>query len=552
MRRQVSKRLLGSLVGSVDHSLGSMSVAPVFALGAYCMLSSPNRNLNRAISTSRTLPSSKVSEHLTDKGLFQTGAHIGGQWTPASGNATFAVLNPATGEDIADVADCGTAETNAAISAAAAAFPSWAKRPGKERAALMRRWYELILDSKDDIAKIMTLECGKPLAESRNEFDGGVESVAWFAEEAKRVDGDVLQSPARDKRYMILRQPVGVVGAVTPWNFPMSMITRKTAPAVAAGCTVVLKPSEHTPLTALALAELAKRAGLPDGVFNVVPTNKAKEVGDAFIASPTVRKIGFTGSTAVGKYLYAGAAATVKRVSLELGGNAPFIVFADADLDKASRDVVASSYRNAGQTCICTNRVLVEESVHDEFVDKLVKRVRALRLGDGMGSATTLGPLVTHQAVSRVDEKVQEAAAAGARVNIGGSRPKFDKDSPLEGGYFYEPTVLTNIDPKMRIFDEEIFGPVTPVVTFRTEEEALKIANSTSYGLAAYFYTKDLARSWRVSEGLEFGMVGVNEVAITSEVAPFGGIKESGLGREHSKYAIDEYLDMKTVVLSIG
>lgn len=551
MRRQTATRVLGSFRGTVDQLIG-MSMGQAIAIGAYCMLPSSSRNVARPISTSRTLSSAELAQHLSDKNLLQTGAHIGGQWTPAAGNATFAVLNPATGESIADVSDCGAAETNAAITAAADAFPSWSKRPGKERAALMRRWYQLIVDSKDDITKIMTLECGKPLAESRNEFDGGAESVAWFAEEARRVDGDVLQSPARDKRFMILRQPVGVVGSVTPWNFPMSMITRKTAPAVAAGCTVVLKPSEHTPLTALALAELAKRAGLPDGVFNVVPTNKAKEVGDALIASPIVRKIGFTGSTAVGKALYAGAAATVKRVSLELGGNAPFIVFADADLDKAARDVVASSYRNAGQTCICTNRVLVQESVHDIFIEKLVKKVNVLRLGDGMDSGTTLGPLVTQQAVTRVEEKVQEAAASGATIAVGGSRPQFDDGHPLSGGYFYEPTVLTHVDPSMRIFGEEIFGPVTPVVTFRTEEDALQIANSTSYGLAAYFYTKDLGRAWRVSEGLEFGMVGVNEVAITSEVAPFGGVKESGLGREHSKYGIDEYLDMKTVVMGIS
>ena len=491
--------------------------------------------------------------HLADKSMLQTGAFIGGDWVTSSGNnATFQVSNPATDDVIASgVVDCGAEETESAISAAAAAFPSWAERPAGERASILRRWYDLVRANKEDFTKIMTLECGKPLLESQNEFDSGVESIAWFAEQARRIDGDVLQAPTKNKRFMVLRQPVGVVAAITPWNFPLSMITRKTAPALAAGCTVVLKPSEHTPLTALALAELARRAGLPAGVFNVLPTNSAKAVGNAMLASTAVRKLAFTGSTAVGKSLYAAAAPTVKRVSLELGGNAPFIVFADADLDKAARDVVLSSYRNAGQTCICTNRVLVHDSVHDEFAAKLVKRVQTLRIGNGLQQGTTLGPLISPSAVDSVEAKVTEAVSHGATVAAGGTRPVFEHGSGVENGYFFLPTVLTNVDSGMRIFTEETFGPVTPLVKFGSDQEAVEMANCTPYGLAAYFYTRDVGRVWRVAEALQFGMVGVNEVAITSEVAPFGGVKESGLGREHSKYGMDEYLQMKTVCVGL-
>ncbi len=528
-----------------------MITGSTLAVAPLCVCSQHQKITRKFSSSPRPQQSPELSKLLADKSLLQSGAHIGGDWLHSS--STFDVHNPATGQVIANVSDCGSSETDTAISAAATAFPAWAARPAKDRAAIMRRWYDLLLSNKDDITKIMTIECGKPLAESRNEFDGGAESVAWFADEARRIDGDVLQTPARDKRFLVLRQPIGVVGAVTPWNFPFSMITRKTAPAIAAGCTVVLKPSELTPLTALAVAELGKRAGLPDGVFNVVPTNTAKAVGDALMASPLVRKIGFTGSTAVGKYLYAAAAPTVKRVSLELGGNAPFIVFEDADLDKAARDVVLSSYRNAGQTCICTNRVLVAESIHDAFAEKLVKKVNTLKLGNGMDSGVTHGPLITSKAVDIIEKKISEATAAGAKIATGGNRPQFDGTSSteLKGGYFFEPTVLTNVDASMRIFKEESFAPVTPLVKFSTEEEAVALANSTPYGLAAYFYTRDLSRAWRVSEGLQFGMVGVNEVAITSENVPFGGVKESGLGRENSKYGILEYLDLKTVCLGI-
>jgi succinate-semialdehyde dehydrogenase/glutarate-semialdehyde dehydrogenase len=550
MKRQSGQRLLPIAKLLLENQNMAPIITSTLTVGAQCVLPRHVKNTRNFSSTLRA-QSSELSQLLTDKSLLQSGAHVGGDWLHSS--FTFEVYNPATGASIASVSDCGGTETDAAISAASAAFPAWAARPAKDRAAILRRWYDLILNNKDDITKIMTLECGKPLAESRNEFDSGAESVAWFADEARRIDGDVLATPARDKRFLVLRQPIGVVGAVTPWNFPFSMITRKTAPAIAAGCTVVLKPSELTPLTALALAELGKRAGLPDGVFNVVPTNTAKAVGDALMASPLVRKIGFTGSTAVGKALYAAAAPTVKRVSLELGGNAPFIIFEDADLDRAARDVVLSSYRNAGQTCICTNRVLVAESVHDAFAEKLVAKVKNLRLGDGMDSGVTHGPMITAKAVDAIEEKINEATAAGAKIATGGTRPAFinEKSAALQNGYFFEPTVLTNVDRSMRIFKEESFAPVTPLVKFSTEEEALQLANSTPYGLAAYFYTRDLSRSWRVSEGLQFGMVGVNQVAITAENVPFGGVKESGLGRENSKYGIVEYLDLKTVCIGV-
>jgi succinate-semialdehyde dehydrogenase / glutarate-semialdehyde dehydrogenase len=551
MKRQTGQRLLplATLLFKRQSMASSQMAACTLSAGTHSVpLNNPKTT--RKFSSTRRAQSPELSQLVNDKSLIQSGAHIGGDWLKSS--STFDVYNPATGQPIASVSNCGSTETDAAISAAASAFPAWAARPAKDRASIMRRWYELILASKDDITKLMTIECGKPLAESRNEFDGGAESVAWFADEARRIDGDVLQTPARDKRFIVLRQPLGVVGSVTPWNFPFSMITRKTAPAIAAGCTVVLKPSELTPLTALALAELGKRAGLPDGVFNIVPTNTAKAVGDALTASPLVRKIGFTGSTAVGKALYAAAAPTVKRVSLELGGNAPFIIFEDADLDKAARDVVLSSYRNAGQTCICTNRVLVAESIHDIFAEKLVKKVQNLKLGNGMQNGITHGPMITGKAVDTIEAKVSEAVGAGAKVATGGNRPQFHGDnSLLNQGYFFEPTVLTNVDQSMRIFKEESFAPVTPLVKFSTEEEALQLANGTPYGLAAYFYTQNLSRAWRVSEALQFGMVGVNEVAITSENVPFGGVKESGLGRENSKYGILEYLDLKTVCLGI-
>lgn len=483
---------------------------------------------------------------LNDPALLCTGAFVGGEWISPSN--TFDVINPATAKCIASVSDCGVEETEMAIKAAHEAFPTWAGRPAKERASIMHAWAALVRDARDDITKLMTLECGKPLAESRSEFDSGIESIDWFAEECKRSTGDVLESPSRDKRFMVLRQPVGVAAAITPWNFPFSMITRKTSPAIAAGCPVVLKPSELTPLTALALAELARRAGVPRGVLNVLPTAHAAVLGDTVMASPLVRKISFTGSTAVGKKLAAAAAGTVKRVSLELGGNAPFIIFKDANVEKAAREVALSSYRNAGQTCICTNRVFVDDSIHDEFVTALVARVKALKVGDGLVPGTTHGPLISATAVDRVELKVEEAQTAGARVMVGGGR---SIDGTVRDGYFYQPTVLTEVKEDMRIFSEEIFGPVTPVTRFTSEEEALRGANATPYGLAAYFFTNDLKRAWRAAEALQYGMVGVNTAAITSEVAPFGGIKESGMGREQSKYGLAEYQDLKTVCLAL-
>ncbi|KAL4437189.1 hypothetical protein ABPG75_004328 [Micractinium tetrahymenae] len=488
---------------------------------------------------------------LVNKDLLRTQAYVNGEWIDAVDGKKLEVLNPATGKPIARVAHCGANETRAAVAAAAAQFEPWARRPAKERAGILRRWYEEVVAAREDITRLMTLESGKPLAESRGEFDNGVASIEWFAEEARRSCGDVLESPDRSRRFMTLKQPVGVVGAITPWNFPFSMITRKVSPALAAGCTVVLKPSEATPLTAFALAELAGRAGVPAGVLNVL-TGDAPAIGDAMIKSEAVRKIGFTGSTAVGKQLMAGAAGTVKRVSLELGGNAPFIVFEDADVEKAARDVVASSHRNSGQTCICTNRVLVHERIHDAFVEALTARVAALRLGSGLEQGTTQGPLISAVAVDRLEEKVQDALGKGAVAACGGRRPRWEDGSQLRGGFFYEPTVLTGATVDMRMFHEELFGPVTPVYKFGSDDEAVQLANDTQYGLAAYFYTKDLSRAWLVAERLQYGMVGVNEVAITSEVAPFGGLKQSGIGREQSKYGLAEFQDIKTVCLGIG
>lgn len=494
--------------------------------------------------------SADVLGKVEDRELVKTLAFVDGQWVGADSGATLQVLNPATAEPIATVPQCGGAETRAAISAAAASFDCWAGWPGKERAKLLRKWYDLVLAAREDIAVLMTLESGKPLAESKAEFDNGVASIEWFAEEAKRTCGDVMEAPDRQRRFLVLKQPVGVVAAITPWNFPFSMITRKVSPALAAGCTVVLKPSEETPLTALALAELADRAGIPKGVINIVVGN-AKAIGEAMLQSDQVRKIGFTGSTAVGKLLMAGAAQTVKRVSLELGGNAPFVIFADADIKRAATAVVASSHRNSGQTCICANRVFVQDAIYDEFVEELTRRVAALRVGSGMEAGITQGPLITAAAVARVEDKVQDALALGATATTGGSRSEFEASSPLSRGFFFEPSVLKDATREMRLFREEVFGPVTPCFKFSTEDEAVALANDTEYGLAAYFYTNDLSRAWTVAERLQYGMVGINEVAITSEVVPFGGIKQSGMGREQSKYGLAEFQDLKTLCIGL-
>lgn len=439
-------------------------------------------------------------------------------------------------------------ETKAAIAQAATAFPTWAGETAKERARVMKRWHELVVEAVDDIAVIMTMECGKPLAESKAECAGGAGSIEWFAEEAKRVEGDVLEPPSKDRRFLVMKQPVGVVAAITPWNFPMSMITRKVSPAIAAGCPVILKPAEQTPLTAFALAELGRRAGVPPGVLNIL-TGDPAHISEELMRSETVRKIGFTGSTRVGKLLMKQAADTVKKMSMELGGNAPYIVFDDADVDLAAKGVISSAFRNAGQTCICANRIFVQAGVYDAFAKALTEQVNKLHMGEGIAAGTTLGPLISAAAVDRVQGHVDDAVSKGGKVATGGNK---GTGAALANGYFFEPTIILDATIDMKIFREETFGPAVPLFKFETEEEAIRMANDTEYGLAGYFFTKDLARSWRVAEALDFGMIGLNDVMITDPVAPFGGMKQSGLGREHSKYGISEFLDVKFVSMGLG
>ncbi|MBA3903163.1 MAG: succinate-semialdehyde dehydrogenase (NADP(+)) [Rhodocyclaceae bacterium] len=479
---------------------------------------------------------------LKDTSLLRTLAFINGSWIAADDGATHAIRNPSTGAEIACVPDLGTAETERAIAAADAALPAWRAKTAKERGALLRRWHDLIMANQEDLAVLMTLEQGKPLAEARGEVAYGASFIEWFAEEGKRIYGDVIPAPTGDKRLIVIKQPVGVTAAITPWNFPIAMITRKVGPALAAGCTSVVKPAEATPLSALALAELATRAGIPAGVLNIVTTARPAVVGETLTASPVVRKLSFTGSTPVGKRLMAQCAGTVKRVSLELGGNAPFIVFDDADLDAAVRGALASKYRNAGQTCVCANRLLVQDGVYEAFAAKLAEAVAALKVDDGLEAGTQIGPLINAAAVAKVEALVADAVAKGARVVLGGGRH-------ARGGNFYAPTVLTEVTPEMALAQEEIFGPVAPLFRFRTDEEAVQMANDTRYGLASYFYSRDIGRIWRVAEQLEYGMVGINEGIISNEVAPFGGVKESGIGREGSRYGIDEYLQIKYLCL---
>jgi succinate-semialdehyde dehydrogenase/glutarate-semialdehyde dehydrogenase len=479
---------------------------------------------------------------LLDPGLLRTQSYINGQWADAGSGATFEVHNPATGEVLARVADHGATQTVQAIEAAEAAMVSWRQRPAKERSQLLRGWFDLIMQNQEDLANIMTAEQGKVLAESRGEIAYAASFIEWFAEEAKRVYGDVLPGAA-GLRLVVTRQPVGVVGAITPWNFPSAMITRKAGPALAAGCSIVIKPAAETPLSALALAELAHRAGIPAGVLNVVTGLDARAIGKALTDSPVVRKLTFTGSTPVGKKLLEQSAATVKKVSMELGGNAPITVFDDADLDEAVAGVVASKYRNAGQTCVCANRVMVQDAVYDRFLEKFVAAVSRLQLGDGAQEGTTLGPLITARAAKDVDSMVREAREQGARAVLGGG------PATELGECYYQATVLADARSDMRVFREEIFGPVAPVYRFADESEAIAMANDTEFGLAAYIYTRDIGRVWRVSEGIDYGMVGVNEVGITSEVIPFGGMKESGLGREGSKYGIEDYIEMKYICM---
>ncbi len=470
--------------------------------------------------------------------LIRQKSYVNGEWTGAEGDRVHPIVNPANGEQIAEVPDCSKADTERAVEAAHAAFLSWRTVPAKERAQIMNHWFRLIMENQDDLAELMTLECGKPLAESTGEVAYGASFVEWFAEEAKRTYGDVIPTPKNDRRLLAIKQPVGVCSAITPWNFPLAMITRKVAPAIAAGCTAVVKPAESTPLTALALADLAGQAGLPKGVFNVVTASHGKDVGEVLSTHPLVRKVSFTGSTPVGKLLIKQAADTVKRVSMELGGNAPFIVFDDADLHAAVDGAMASKYRNTGQTCVCVNRFLVQDGIYDRFAQALAEKSKTLKVGNGLEEGVQQGPLINDAGREKVETLLKDATDKGARILTGG------KPHAL-GGNFFEPTVLTEVTPDMRLSKEEIFGPLSAITRFKDEEEAIQLANDTQFGLAAYFYSGSLARIWRVAESLEYGMVGINEGLISTEVAPFGGVKESGLGREGSHHGMDEYLEVK-------
>ncbi|MEL0037848.1 MAG: NAD-dependent succinate-semialdehyde dehydrogenase [Halieaceae bacterium] len=473
--------------------------------------------------------------------LFKTECYVNGNWVVGDTGATLAVKNPATGEVIAEVAKVGAEETRRAILAAETAMRDWREVPAKQRASVLRNWFNLVMENQEDLARIMTTEQGKTLAESRGEVAYGASYIEWFAEQAKRIDGDVIPAPGPDKRIVCIKQPVGVCAAITPWNFPNAMITRKAAPALAAGCSIVIKPASETPLSALALAELAERAGIPAGVLNVV-VGSSGEIGGELTSNPVVRKLSFTGSTPVGKLLEAQCAATMKKTSMELGGNAPFIVFDDADIEAAVQGALISKYRNSGQTCVCSNRLLVQESIAEEFTARLAKATAALTLGNGLNEEVNLGPLVNEGAVADVDALVQQTIAAGATLVLGGA------PSDL-GPCFYQPTILTNVTTDMPVFRNEIFGPVAPIITFKDEAEAIGLANDTEFGLASYFYTRDIGRVWRVAEALEYGIVGINEGIISNEMAPFGGVKESGSGREGSKYGMDDYLEIKYMLM---
>ena len=478
---------------------------------------------------------------LSDAKLFRQSCYVDGQWIEAKAGGVINVDNPATGEIIGTVPRLGTSETREAIEAANRAWPAWRKKTAKERAAALRKWCDLMLQHQEDLAKLMTTEQGKPLVESRGEVVYAANFLEWFGEEAKRVYGDTIPGHQPDKRIVVIKQPIGVVACITPWNFPLAMITRKAGPAIASGCTVVLKPASQTPFSALALAELAERAGLPKGVFNVV-TGSAGEIGNELTASPTVRKLSFTGSTEVGKTLMRQCASTVKKLSLELGGNAPLIVLDDADLDAAVEGAIASKYRNTGQTCVCANRIYVQDGVYDAFATKLAEAVKKLKPAQGLEPGATQGPLIDDKAVAKVEEHINDALARGARVVVGGKRHAL-------GGRFFEPTVLADVAPDALMAREETFGPVAPLFRFKTDDEAIALANDTEFGLAAYFYGRDIGRVWRMAEGLESGMVGINTGLISTEVAPFGGVKESGLGREGSKYGIEEFLEVKYLCL---
>ncbi|TAL88393.1 MAG: NAD-dependent succinate-semialdehyde dehydrogenase [Candidimonas sp.] len=491
------------------------------------------------------MTTTKLPIHLQDTTLYRTQSYINGQWVAADDASTFTVDNPSTGAIIAKVSNLGAAETQRAIDAANKAQKAWRARTGKDRAAVLRRWFDLILANAEDLAQIMTLEQGKPIAESRGEIVYGASFVEWFAEQAKRVTGDIMASPNASNRMLVMREPIGVCAAITPWNFPNAMITRKVAPALAAGCTVVLKPAEQTPLSALALAELAERAGIPAGVLNIIAADSERSIaiGKVLCASPIVKKVTFTGSTPVGRILLQQSASTVKKLSLELGGLAPFIVFDDADIDAAVDGAMVSKYRNAGQTCVCANRLYVHAAVYDQFIEKLAAKVRGtLKVGDGFAQAVTQGPLIDDAALAKVQEHVKDAVSKGAKVVIGGKAHAL-------GGRFFEPTILSNVGEDMLCMREETFGPVAPVVKFTDEAHVIELANNTEYGLASYFYSRDVGRIFRVAEALEYGMVGVNTGLISNEVAPFGGVKQSGLGREGSIYGMDDFMELKYVCL---
>ncbi len=479
----------------------------------------------------------KFALQLKDSKLFRQQCYIDGQWADAKSKETVPVTNPANGAVVGSVPKMGAAETRMAIEAADKALPAWRAKLAKERAAILRKWFELMMANQDDLALLMTAEQGKPLAESKGEIAYAASFLEWFAEEGKRIYGDVIPQHQGDKRIVVIKQPVGVCGAITPWNFPAAMITRKAGPALAAGCTLVIKPATQTPFSAFALAELADRAGVPKGVINIL-TGSAKEIGGELTSNPTVRKITFTGSTEVGRELMRQSADTIKKISLELGGNAPFLVFDDADLDAAVEGAMISKYRNAGQTCVCANRILVQDKVYDAFAAKLAEKVKALKVGAGTEAGVTIGPLIDDKAVAKVEEHVQDALSKGAKILVGGHKHQL-------GGLFYEPTLLTEVTTDMKITREETFGPVAPLFRFKTEEEGIAMANDTEFGLASYFYARDIGRIWRVGEALESGMVGINTGLISTEVAPFGGVKQSGIGREGSKYGVEEFLEVK-------
>ncbi len=474
---------------------------------------------------------------LKDPLLLRQDCYINGQWLAADGGKTIDVTNPATNELLGTIPRMGTNETRRAIEAADAALPAWRAKTAKERAIILRNWFNLMLEHQEDLAIIMTAEQGKPLAESRGEISYAASFIEWFAEEGKRLYGDTIPSFATDKRVVVIKEPIGVCAAITPWNFPSAMITRKAGPALAAGCTMVVKPATATPYSALALAELGERAGIPAGVFSVI-TGSSKEIGDEMTANPIVRKLTFTGSTEIGKQLTEQCAGTMKKVSMELGGNAPFIVFDDADLDAAVDGAIASKYRNTGQTCVCTNRLLVQSGVYDAFVDKLIIAVAKMRVGNGLTDDVQQGPLIDEASVQKVEEHIEDAVSKGARIALGGKRHDL-------GGTFFQPTVICDVTPQMLVAREETFGPLAPIFRFESDEDAVKMANDTEFGLASYFYTRDIGRVWRVAEALEYGMVGINTGLVSTEIAPFGGVKESGLGREGSRYGIEEFCEIK-------